>query len=395
MGNRIVVVGIDPGSTVGYAVMDFDGRLLVAGSEKKFTLNDVIKKIISFGEPVVVGTDKRNVPYFVSQFAAKTGAKVFFPRKDLLVLDKRKTTENFSVRNYHEMDAVAAAIFALNEVMPLVSKIKSFVRIYGKENIHEKILKKVILEGINIKDAAESIEEEIEEMANVPQETEKKDAVNENIADDGLRYKIRKYEKDIWLLKSYNRRLERSLRRIAKKLAEKESRESVDIERRIKSAEFFREQRIGSLIRMNEEKEKVIVRLKGSADRLNIMLSEMRNNVVVKKIPNLSFKTFEQHNKVINLQEGDVLLVENPNVFSEQTVEMIKDKVGVILWRVNPAGNTKDAMPFVFVNANGVAMIEDKFFCSADKKSLDEAIARSNVLERVVDRYKKERRIFS
>jgi len=153
-----IIAGIDPGSTVGYAVLDIGGKLILVGSERHLTLNNLISRIIEFGDVIIVGTDKKSLPYFVSQFATKLGARIICPKKDMFVSEKRIATSPFVTRNYHEMDALAAALYAYKDLSPLISRICEFIRIYGKEHIKYQLIKKVVLERRCIKGAAEIIE---------------------------------------------------------------------------------------------------------------------------------------------------------------------------------------------------------------------------------------------
>ena len=392
MDKRLLVVGIDPGATVGYAVLDIDGNILKTGSEKHCTLDEIIKKVIAYGEPIMAGTDKKHPPYFVSQFATKVGARLIFPKKDLLVSDKRTATANSETRNFHELDALAAAVFARNEILPLINKIDNFVKIYGKEGIKERLRKKVILEEINIKDAAEIIEgkHELTEKF-VPEKTPDNKSANVNPALEQLKEKNKRYMSDIELLKRYNKKLMKYVKKLKKKLAANNELSQEEIDRRVNNSIYFRNQRISLLLKKDEEKDRVIFGIKESNERLNIILSDLKNCVVIKKLPNLSYNLYERYNRVLNVQHGDILLVENPNEYSFQTVDEIKEKVGVIVYKMQLKNSIREKLPFIFVAADEIDIIEDKFFCAADKKSFEDALKKKNLLNLVVENYKKTR----
>src|SRR3989344_6928155 len=110
--SRPLIVGMDPGTTLGYAFLDMDGRLLETGSAKQFPIHLLIRKAMDAGTPLFVGTDKRNVPSAVQEFAAKTGARIMAPAEDLKVQEKKIWTKEHRLRNDHERDALAAALFA-------------------------------------------------------------------------------------------------------------------------------------------------------------------------------------------------------------------------------------------------------------------------------------------
>ena len=93
---KLLIVGIDPGTTTGYAVLDIDGKLLHLNSSKQLDLNQLISQTINLGKAVLVGTDKAKVPNLVGTFATKLGAKIVNPDEDLKVEEKRRMAENFN-----------------------------------------------------------------------------------------------------------------------------------------------------------------------------------------------------------------------------------------------------------------------------------------------------------
>src|SRR3989344_5540755 len=126
--NKLLIVGIDPGITTAYAVLDIEGKLVHLNSSKQLDLKLIISQIIGFGKAVLVGTDKAKAPRLVEEFAAKLGAKIIVPEDDLRVDEKKKMTNGFSFNDEHQGDALASALFAYREAKPLLDKIDSFAR---------------------------------------------------------------------------------------------------------------------------------------------------------------------------------------------------------------------------------------------------------------------------
>ena len=92
---ELLIVGIDPGTTTAYALLDLNGNLLDVNSSKNYDLGTLIKVIAEKGLPLIVGCDKKNVPWFVQDFATKTGAKVISPEEDLKVAEKKDIARLF------------------------------------------------------------------------------------------------------------------------------------------------------------------------------------------------------------------------------------------------------------------------------------------------------------
>ena len=152
---EFVIVGLDPGATVGYAVLDLNGSLIEVSSFKG-SLDQAVKIISNKGRVLVVGTDVKNSPKFIEKFSAKTNAKIIIPERDLLYIQKKKMTKEYlkekeiKLKNKHEMDALASALFAYKSFKGLFNKIDNEVK---NEEISNKVKKLVLTEEINIKKA--------------------------------------------------------------------------------------------------------------------------------------------------------------------------------------------------------------------------------------------------
>src|SRR3989344_4784645 len=112
---RLLIVGVDPGTTVGYAAIDFEGNLVKVHSEKDFDMGTLISDVIKLGKPLIVASDKQYNPDFVEKFAIKLGARLIGPDYDLKVSEKRDAVREYETGNQHEMDSLASAVFALKK----------------------------------------------------------------------------------------------------------------------------------------------------------------------------------------------------------------------------------------------------------------------------------------
>jgi len=105
-----VIVGVDPGINVGYAVLDLNGALVVAGVEKEANDEKIVKIISQIGIPSLVASDVYPPPSFVSKVAARFNVKVFTPKKSMPTDEKRLIGNN--IIDPHVRDAYAAAVKA-------------------------------------------------------------------------------------------------------------------------------------------------------------------------------------------------------------------------------------------------------------------------------------------
>jgi len=154
---KLLIVGIDPGTTKSYAVLDINGDILEVKSSKKFNENIITKEVFKFGKPVLIGTDVKKVPSFVEKIASSLGARVFKPEINLQGKHKIKLVKkflkkkDFEIKNKHENDALISAVLAYKSIKPLLKKIED--RYKNKEYLVEDIKNLVLKEHINIKTA--------------------------------------------------------------------------------------------------------------------------------------------------------------------------------------------------------------------------------------------------
>lgn len=158
-----MIVGIDPGTTVGWAAIDWDGKLIAKGSQREFDRDALVKRLVELGHVVLVGTDKAKVPSFVQEVATSVGAVVLSPQEDLKVDEKRLATRSFS-GNAHELDALAAAIFALRRKEVLVRKIRQTLERVKKASLFEDVVDLVLRERVSIKTALDAFEKKDDEV---------------------------------------------------------------------------------------------------------------------------------------------------------------------------------------------------------------------------------------
>ena len=145
-----MIVGFDPGTKSAVAVLDFDGNVVLL---ETFSggISEAVNRIRRAGKPVIIASDKSRLPA-VEKLAAKFGAKPFFPDRNLTVEEKKKLTRGYSFSDDHQMDALAAALFAYRNYSDLISRIRR-----REAEIFEKLVK---AEEPNIKAALRERKEE-------------------------------------------------------------------------------------------------------------------------------------------------------------------------------------------------------------------------------------------
>ena len=395
---ELLIVGVDPGTTTGYAVLDTAGKVLKMRSSKQLDLNSVVEEVVQLGSVLAIGTDKQKCPQLIEKIAAKTGAKVIQPSYDLPVAEKDSMTHGFT-GNQHEKDSLAAALYAYKELEPLLNRIEKALAQEGKHELLREVTRTVVMDGINIKNALCNVKQQlaekipaIEAAAIMPKESDAKEAR----ADKRLSIMERENE----ILRSYVGKLlgriknaEKERRKIAKS-GKQDSRAA--LQKKSDEKEKNRSELLIKLQRMLNEKDRQLASLAQKQQQLNRILAS--GGAVVKKLKSLGFEELKQKNDLLEIGENDVVLVENPDSFSEKTLDYMRERNVTILTRkkISPAVARilRDA-GLTAMTAEGIITMEAENFAAADRERLEEARKKlgSRNIFGLIENYKEERRI--
>ena len=109
-----VIVGIDPGTTVGIAVLDMEGNLLKLKSARRMSLSDWTQEIADIGNPVVVASDVAQMPMSVEKIRRAFNAIPYTPKVSKTQDEKAALCNGYglSYGNDHERDSLSAALDA-------------------------------------------------------------------------------------------------------------------------------------------------------------------------------------------------------------------------------------------------------------------------------------------
>jgi len=268
MQKNLLIVGIDPGTTTAYAILDLSGNVLETFSSKELDINKLISRIIKFGKIIAVGTDKNPCPKFVERFAIKTGGRVIVPTRDLTKIEKSKIINNIKKKG-HEADALASAMFAFKELKGIIDKIKTKLEKENKIYLFNEVVEFVVLNGIAIEKAIDYLERPESEMKRIIEKSKEEKQKNKKETKDNY---------FIW-------RSERTRKDNLKKKIREMSR----------------------------------------------FLANLGDKALVKKIDNLTKKELLKKN-FLNIKEGDILLVRDARQFDKDAINFLKEKISTILY---------------------------------------------------------------
>lgn len=378
-GKKLLIVGIDPGMTTAYAVIDIEGRFIAANSSKQLELNSIISKVIGHGKVALVGTDKAKVPGMVEAFASKFGARVIHPNDDLKVDEKRRLVRGFGIYDEHQADALAAAIYAFRETKALRDKIDFFIR-ENKKQEGNRIRELVIMKGFSIRNAARMAEakgedEKIIEGVISERKLEERDFLR-------LYEKMKRYESEIKIMRDYNNNLRNRLETLGK-------RPSMSLPRETKK-DKYREERLAFYEGMLKSKNREISGLKSAITGLGSIISDIGRFIILKKLNSLSLSEFNLKSRLLKIQRNDILLVDDPCIWSQKVIDALKENVSIIVHR-NALDKRAGELPFIFVSAKNLDIREYGNFCFVDRKVFETEKSRINWARKIVEDYKREK----
>ena len=383
---KLLIAGIDPGITTGFAVLDIEGHVLHIKSSKQLDLNLLISETVKLGRVILVGTDKEKVPSLIEAYATKLGATIIRPKEDIKVDEKRKTISDFKVGDEHQGDALASALLAFKEKKPLLDKIDFFVKENKKQSIKDKIKQLVITKNISIRTAVGIIEKK-DEKAQIIEKVIVERKLSEN---DFLKLyrSLQKYKLELVLVRRYNKKLQNRLKNFEKEMS-LAAKKNVDAEKPID----FRENRIKFLEAVVKTKEKEKEKMKVLIRKLNNIISNINNLYVLKRLENFGITEFNLKNKILNIQKNDILIVDNPSIFNNEVISMLKDKVFVVINKNSVSEKTENELPFVFIDCKNLKIEEDRYFGFVEKRHFEAEKNKLDWARKIIDDYKREKQL--
>jgi len=350
-----LIVGFDPGTSVGIGIINLKGEIIEMFSGKNMGVNEVVAHIIKFGTPVLIASDVDHIPYMLYKVASALNAKIFIPEKSLSVAEKVFLTRNVKYHDTHQRDSLSAALYAYRRYKNLFEKIE---RMGYNDDVKGLVLKgKSLAEAI----AETSFTPEIKEDIKGARDIEEKSVITREKFNDLLEH-ARILEKANKILKLEIKIRDKEIENLNAKIKE--------LEREIK---FKAQQAIAEKERF--EREVLEISLKGLQEQL-------------KNSENLIKNMEEFYKKIGN---GEIYLVgKYPEIFNGLSYI---DKYDV----VNPSDIDKIEIAFTEKRIGGVKTVSPQKLKKisniyyVERKTLEE-IRSSIDIEKIIEEYRKNRK---
>jgi len=166
--SRPLIVGYDPGITVGICVIDLKGNVMLLESLRYAGLDEIREKIAKIGNPVIIATDKATISAMINKLAATFNAEIWKPQRDLSIEEKKNIVKDFiqgisygEIKlDTHKRDSLAAAVLAFRKYYPIYQSIERELKEKNIEHINpQTVFEKVIKTKRNIKEIINEIKE--------------------------------------------------------------------------------------------------------------------------------------------------------------------------------------------------------------------------------------------
>jgi uncharacterized protein len=166
-----IILGLDPGLTVGVAILDLEGKIISVDSFKEISRAELINYIMSYGKTVLIATDVQTPPKMVKKIATTLNSKINSPYKDLAVGAKKESVENYLKdcyskspklncplpRNAHERDALAAAIHSYKKYQQKLQIIERRIKNHDLSLKNEDEIKIMVINDVPITKAIDKV----------------------------------------------------------------------------------------------------------------------------------------------------------------------------------------------------------------------------------------------
>jgi len=414
-GKPKLIVGIDPGTTCGLAVMTLAGTPIRVQSRKGMSRGDIIRSLLDLGDPILIAADVAPPPEFVEKLAKEFDATIFRPETLLTTMEKqeiaREYLERFDIKigDSHSRDALVAAIKAFNHYKPKFESVENELQARNLGLPPEEV-KTLVVKGFSVQRAIECLLPRMSESETATPVMEEA-LTEDDLKVQGLRETIAFYKERFEATKKVNERLTAQVRLLQAKLSGLQ--EALRAERNREMREIRRERDLQVLHR---EVEVLRQELEAARERVNELQSrlaggkvdeETRNDVLLlKPIETFTKEGLQKAFNLYDIRSGDIiLLLDSSGGGSSTAEELVKRGVRVVISQTNIAHQAQETLEGSGIPVVWAEEVEIEWFRglpyirkedllraigSTEKRKKAEA---EKTLEQILEEYKRERQL--
>lgn len=324
---KFTIVGIDPGTTVGIAILSLEGDLLYLKSSRGMAPDEVVKLIAEYGKPAIIASDVTPMPGSVEKIRRSFNAVPASPGIEVSAEEKIALGKTFGYSNDHERDALTAALLTYRSYKNIFTRIEK----KAPQNADLELIKFHVIRGASIEDAIEKVLASGEpEKSRSGERAEKQEdrPVDESLLK--LRETVQRQSEQIQNLQEYLEELKKELFAKDRKISKLESRlnsfkkEAYSEIRKSKEIQI-RDGTIENLKKEVSHKSKTVKELRRRSNKLRkIQKMEVRGDgTAVKVIAAFTKESIAETKEKYGLKTGDVVFLENPSGGGAATAQIL------------------------------------------------------------------------
>ncbi|MDQ1279811.1 MAG: hypothetical protein QG670_1073 [Thermoproteota archaeon] len=415
---RKLILGVDPGTTCGLAVLSFGSEPVYIGSHRGLSRGDIARILLPLGDVIIVAADVVPAPEFAEKLAKSLNSVVFTPASLLEAAEKQDIANNYisksgiEVGDSHARDALVAAIKAYQHYKNKFEQIEAEVLKTGL-NLPIDEVKALVVRGYSIQRAINLVTPKQSEIA-------KFEAIEneDNIVPVEDQLKIRHLQERISIYKPQVKRL-KDLAERAKhtiKLLESEVNDlKISLEVAVSDqAKRIREERESQILQREiEVLRKQIGEVREESQLYQKRLENMRyykeleskgEVILLKPVEEFTIEAIDKAFQMHNIKTGDVMIFINASSGSTAVSDEVSRRgIRAVIVCTSMVYQTEDRLkslgiPLIPSHTIHVEWIEDYPYVKTgdlekaikDSSQLDKA-EMGKTLQEIIDEYKTER----
>jgi len=328
-----LIVGVDPGVTVGLAVLSLNGQPILVESKRDWSLPELVKRISELGEPTLISSDVSPASEILKNLSHKLNAVLFVPSISLGADEKRHVARDYAdfyglkLKNAHEVDALAAAVKAYRHYEKKFKHVEARIkRMPIKVSADE--VKDLVVRGYSTKQAVQYLQSADKYKAPpivrkpVPREEKMKSLIEElqgRLADERRKLKYLRHENR--RLRDRIKSLESEILLLKEAIKEIQSEQSAQV-RREREYNLLRDELKKTKAKVKEYSAKLedYKRRFNDMQRLRNLESQGRL-ILLKPIESFTDKGLQKAFQLYGIKAGDSVLLLDPSGGGPATAE--------------------------------------------------------------------------
>jgi len=347
-GQKWIIVGFDPGLTVGIAIMDLFGNIISIKSCKEMSRGEIIRHIISYGKAIIIATDVYPAPKMAKKLASALNSKIYSPSKLLSVSSKIELVESYIneiktskyPENAHERDSLAAAIKTYKHYQnkfELIEKRTEELDLSSEEvdDIKAEVIRgrpitSAINDALMDENPQDELESQIEEIEKDIEHLDEEKIKNIEKTARKLKQKIKSQEKQIKNLKDRNKGLKKEVDKQKKDISK--LKEKIDKLHYQYSKDILLKKEISSKVAIIKSLQEKYTHEKALREKLEDNMQSMKKIRVMelskKGIPLKIIESFTREGiknacEYWKIKKGDLVLLSGTEGGGSQTASLI------------------------------------------------------------------------